>query len=106
MDPGSDGSGSDSDGGVCGSVARVVRESEGLGAWGLGGDEASGKVLESCRDDDGMVAISFSPTVFLLLDKNSNSYLMSFRYFIFYFYVRNAYLVVGSLWAVNNTPYK
>jgi len=63
-DPGSDGSGSDSDGGVCGSVARVVKESECLGAWGLGGDEASGKVLESCRDNDSMVTIFFSRFVF------------------------------------------
>lgn len=77
-DPGSDGSGSDSDGGACESVARVVKESEGLGVWGLGGDEASGKVLESCRDDDGMVAISFSRSVFLLLDKKPYFYLISY----------------------------
>jgi hypothetical protein len=35
-----------------------------LGAWGLGGDEASGKVLESCRDNDSMVTIFFSRFVF------------------------------------------
>jgi hypothetical protein len=63
-DSGSDGSGSDSNGDVCGSVARVVKESECLGVWGLGGDETSGKVLESCRDDDGLVGISFSRSMF------------------------------------------
>jgi len=60
----SDCSSSDSYGGVCGYVARVVKESECLGSWGLGGDEASGKVLKSCKDDDSMVAISFSRFVF------------------------------------------
>jgi hypothetical protein len=64
LDSGSDGSGSNLNGGVCGSVVGVVKESECLGAWGLGGDEASGKVLESCRDNDSMVTIFFSRFVF------------------------------------------
>ena len=39
-------------------MARVVKEREGFDAWGLGGEGSSGNGVESCKDEEGMFAIS------------------------------------------------
>ena len=35
-----------------------MKEREGFGAWGLGGEGLSGNGVESCKDGEGMFAIS------------------------------------------------
>ncbi|PON75360.1 hypothetical protein PanWU01x14_043270, partial [Parasponia andersonii] len=57
------GSEESSEGGESGSVALVVKEKTGLGAWGLGEEDASGNRFGSCREDDGIVGMFMSCTV-------------------------------------------
>lgn len=66
--------GSESEGGVSGSVARAVKEREGLWKWVLREDEEIGNGFGSERDGDGMVAISEPSCLlsqFLVLDNAS-----------------------------------